>query len=167
MSKRKWSRPFGQIQMTVTIVMLMIISAPFISIIMLGDDDAHRFLMILPVLFSMVILASYNDYRGWRGVWHSVRTQIKRPTHLVLPDVFKALTDADIPFVLSTEDQGGWVKRFDPRWDQVLDLDYGELRLHLLGNKGHTILFLGPVKKGNEREVARVKGLIEGVAGET
>ena len=163
MSKMKWYMPVGQ---TNIIVLLFILSTfgALIIVYFTSDNENLFFLLFLLVPVFLMLGGFYLDRVKFRSVWHSPKLFIKRPIHLVLPYIFKALTDEGIPFTLVTTDSGGRVSYFNIQWDQVLKLDYGALRLHLLGKEGETLLFLGPVKKGNEEEVARVKDLIERAA---
>ncbi len=145
------------------VVMISVFSA--ISLIYIMSISQAGFFIIFLLLPIFIMIASYfiNRFK-FRSVWDSPRLPIDRPTHLVLPDIFKALTEEGIPFTLAMTDGGGQVSILNQKWDQVINLDYGGLNIHLLGRQGGTLLYLGPEEEGNKDEFARVKGLIERVA---
>lgn len=119
------------------------------------------------VTFAIILGAGLLTftYALSRDAWHSIKTRIFMQIPNALSIIHKALTDADIPFTVMRTDHGR--KSFlENRWEEVIELDYGGLRLHLQSVRGRTELFLGPVKRENEREVAKVKGLIGSGFGE-
>ncbi len=160
-----WIRPTGK-QSTIMMVFIvsMFSAVALMGIMTISQDPIFIILLVVPIL---LFPATYIiDRLKSRGVWHSPRLKINRPPHLVVPDINKVLTEAVIPYTLAISDQEERGSFLEEKWDQVFNLDYGDLNIHLLGKDNGTILYLGPEKKGNRDEVARVKGLVERVARE-
>jgi hypothetical protein len=160
MGELKWKGPQGKMVLIVfgSISLFFILPLTYTSIVGPGGEDDG--LILIPFLIIVMAAASFLVYIEQRDVWHSIRIRIRMPVHLLLPIIYKALTDGRVPFTFPKPEPGGSKIRFRIKWDQVIDLNYGDLHLNLMARQGDTFVFLGPVNKGNEREVAKVKGLI-------
>lgn len=162
----KWRRPQGQIQLMVTIGMSAMVLVIFlIPSIRFGSVNSAM-IVALAVLLLATVGGLFVSYLRWKVVWHSISTLIRKPTHLMIPKITKVLTDENVPFTEASKGPDEPVSSLKTRWDEVIGLNYGELRLNLRGIDAGTLVYLGPVKDGNEEEVGRVKGLVERIAGE-
>ena len=160
MGKLTWRGPQGKIILLVfgPLTLILVIPLIYVFTVVPGGSDGLWFLP--PFFIILMVATTYLIYHEQRDVWHSIRTRIRIPIHHVLPVIYKALTDGRVPFTFVKPEPGGGRIRFGVKWDQVIDLNYGDLRLNLMAQQGGTFVFLGPVKKGNEGEVAKVKDLI-------
>ena len=164
MDELKWRRPLGQIQLMVVIGMsAMVVLIFLIPTIQFGSVNSAMMVATTVLLLANVVVL-YVSYLRWKVVWHSISTLIRKPTHLMIPMITKVLTDENVPFTRASRGPDEPVSSLKTRWDEVIELNYGELRLNLRGMDAGTLVYLGPVKDGNEDEVAKVKGIIERVA---
>ncbi len=158
-----WIRPTGKMSTIMMVVIIFTLGSWAIAGIMtVSQDPIFIILLVAPIL---LFPATYviNRLKN-RGVWHSPRLKINRRPHLVVPEINKVLTEALIPYTLAISDQEERRPFLEVKWDQVFNLDHGDLNIHLLGQENGTILYLGPEKKGNRDEFARIKALVERVA---
>lgn len=145
-------------------VSVLMVAEIIMSIIFYRDPRRLYFLLTLYLvlmvgLFLLVYIVS-------KEIWYSIRTRIRRPVQSVLPVLLRALTDGGFHFTATKTVHRGSVSFMKHRWEQAVELDHVGLRLHLKAERADTRLYLGPVKKENEEEVAKVKDLVERVARE-
>jgi hypothetical protein len=136
------------------IVMLMI----FALLYMLeGNTPLTQLILVLILVVPIPILILLR--KRWAEVLNSVHARKGAPAHKVLQALERVLSNAGVEFTKVTRDE----KRgfFSVQWKEVFDLDYGELRLHVMEIKWLTYVFLGPVREDNREEVERLKGLVE------
>ena len=151
----EWNGPVGRehwMGFTVgwTIFLLVVFLA---SGYLFGND---HFLVALGA-FSLMVIISLLTYQNHRPVWDYVYSSHKREG--VLGAVEAALGDAGLEFT----GLGPFRSRYwrSERW--VLDL--GATMVIVEEGLGPTFVYVGPLMEGNEADVERLKGLVDGALG--
>ena len=155
----KWDRPLWLD--TVYFSILTFFGVIIIDIIFDYIDYGVMSVQYTSVVFAIILSAGLLlvIYSSSKAIWHSIKTRIDMETPYALSVIHIALNNADGPFFLILT--SGRVPFIGQRWVQIIVIRNGSLRLHIQGNRGIVRLFLGPVGKDNEGEVAKVKGILE------
>ncbi len=157
----KWTPPVGTIQFIVSLLTLgfmnLIIKPAAVGT---GNmEDTVFFLFFSVIAVSVIALLVYLRRSE---IWWFISKTYHEPIHRMTPRLKEALDARGVPFA---KGEVGERSPFKVGFDEVIDLNRGEVTIALEARGMTTLVLLGPVERDNRVVIERLKTLVDGAVG--
>ena len=160
MNDKIWRRPLGQMMLLATVGLVWVLYSFLFMILIIVEFELVMVLALMPIPLIMLI-PYFHTKRRLGEAWYSPSILVDEPSYEVIPRLERVLAEEEVSYTKRSETHDVGESPSVPTWDEVYEKSDSELRLHIYASHGRTTVYVGPLRKDNQDDVERLKGLVD------